>query len=77
MKRSRVGYALLGTLLLAAVAILSKWYMDDCGDIGTCSLSKWKNPNFSFINVASYNYTDYDIYGPRTQRSRSAMNCPN
>jgi hypothetical protein len=63
MNQKRIGSAILGVLVLAAGGVLGKWYMDECDDIGTCSTSKWNNPNFEIITVASYNYTDYDIYG--------------
>jgi hypothetical protein len=63
MNQKRIGSAILDVLVLAAGGVLGKWYMDECDDIGTCSTSKWNDPNFNIINVASYNYTNYDIYG--------------
>lgn len=63
MNRKRIGYAILGVLILVAAAAVGKWYMGECDDIGTCSIDKWDNPNFKIMNVASYNYADYDIYG--------------
>jgi hypothetical protein len=63
MNKRPIAYALLGLVALSAAAMLGKWYMDECDDIGTCSTSKWNNPNFKIMNAASFNYTDYDIYG--------------